>query len=70
MSIRSLRDELAAARQDNSHFREELAAHRAQTERLESERKNRLEIIERGGYRHRSKRTRTDSTGGDVQRRT
>ena len=69
-SIRSLRDELAAARQDNSHFREELAALRTQTERLESERKNLLEILERGIYLHRRKRPRTDSTGGGAPRKT
>ena len=70
-SIRSLRDELAAARQDNSHFREELAALRTQTERLESERKNLLEILERGGYLHRRKRPRTDGRAetSNVKRR-
>ncbi|CAI5733697.1 unnamed protein product [Peronospora destructor] len=40
------------------------------TDRLERERKNLMEVLERGGYLHRRKRARTDSTGGDAPRKT
>ena len=43
---------------------------RIQVERLERERKNLMELLECGGYLHRTKRAGTDSTGGDVLRRT
>ena len=62
-SIHSLRDDLRRARH-------EIESLRVQTDRLEHERKDLMSILERGGYLHRRKKARTDSTGGHVQRKT
>ena len=62
-SIHYLRDELRRAHH-------EIESLRVQTDRLEHERKDLMAIIERGGYLHSRKKARTDSTGGDVQRKT
>ena len=61
-NIRSLVDELATARSEIAYLRN-------QTERLERERKNLMEILERGGYLYRKKKARTDSMGGDTPRK-
>ena len=68
--IRSLGDELATARQEISRVNGEVSSLRDQTDRLERERKNLMEILEHGGYLHRRKMARTDSTGGDAPRKT
>ena len=41
-----------------------------QIERLERERKNLMEVLERGGHLNRRKRARADITGGDAPRKT
>uniref|UniRef100_M4BYR2 Uncharacterized protein n=1 Tax=Hyaloperonospora arabidopsidis (strain Emoy2) TaxID=559515 RepID=M4BYR2_HYAAE len=48
--VRSLGDELATARQEISRLNGEVSSLRDQTDRLERERKNLIEILERGGY--------------------
>ena len=68
--FRSLGDELATARQEISRLNGEVSSLRDQTDHLERERKTLKEILERGGYLHSRKRARTDSTGGDVPRKT
>ena len=62
----SLVEELAIARRKSSQLNGEVPSLRIQTERLESERKNLMEILNVGAIFHRRKRTRTDSTGGDA----
>ena len=67
--VRSLGDELATARQEISRVNGEVSSLRDQTDRLERERKNLMETLERGGYLHRRKRAITDSTGRDAPRK-
>ena len=68
--VRSLVEELGAARIKILRLNGEISDVRVQFERLERERKNLMEVLERGGYLYRRKRAHTDSTGGDVPRRT
>ena len=68
--IRSLGDELATACQESSRLNGEVSSLHDQTDRLERELKNPMEILERGGYLHCRKRAHTDSTGGDAPRKT
>ena len=68
--VRCLGDELAKARQEISQLNGAVSSLRDQTDRLERERKNLMEILERGGYLHRRKKARTDSTGGDAPHKT
>ena len=60
-SIHSLRDRLRSAYH-------EIESLRVQTDRLEYKCKDLMSILERGGYLHRRKKARTDSTGGDILR--
>ena len=68
--VRSLVGEMATTRGEILRLNGEISDVRVQVERLELKRKNLMEVLERGGYLHRKKRTRTDSTGGDTPRRT
>ena len=60
--VRSLSGELATARGEISRLNSEVSHLRDQTDRLERERKNLMDVLERGGYLHRKKKARTDST--------
>ena len=64
--VRSLVDELATARKEISQLNGEVSSLRNQTDRLKRQRKNMMEILERGGCLHRRKKARTYSTGGDA----
>ena len=66
----SLVGELATARGEIYRLNGEISGVRIQIERLERERKNLMEVLERGGYLHRKKRDRTDGTNGDASRKT
>ena len=68
--VRSLFGELTTARGEIARLNGVVSDVRDQVERLERERKNLMEVLERGGYLHRKKRARTDSTGGDSPRKT
>ena len=68
--VRSFVEELRTARVEISRLRGEIALVRIQTDRLEHKRKSLMNSLERGGYLHRRKRARTDSTGGDAPRKT
>ena len=68
--VRSLFGELTTARGEIARLNGVVSDVRDQVERLERERKNLMEVLERGGYLHRKKRARTDSTGGDAPRKT
>ena len=68
--VRSLVGELATARGEIYRLNEVISDVRDQVERLERDRKNLMEVLESGGYLHRRKKPRTDSTGGDSPRRT
>ena len=68
--VRSLVGELATARGEILRLNGVISDVRDQVERLERERKNLMEVLERGGYLHRKKKARTDSTGGDAPRKT
>ena len=68
--VRSLVGELGTALMTISRLREEISSVRIHNDRLDRERKNLMDVLERGSYLHRRKRTCTDSTGGDVPRRT
>ena len=68
--VRSLVSELATAREEILRLNGVISDVRDQVERLERERKNLMEVLERGGYLHHTKRALTDSTGGDAPRRT
>ena len=68
--VRSIFGEMATARGEILRLNGVISDVRDQVERLERERKNLMEVLKRGGYLHRKKMARTDSTGGDVQRKT
>ena len=68
--FRFLAGDLATARGEISRLNGEISGVRIGVERLERERKKRMDFLERGGYLHRKKRARTDGTGGDTPRRT
>ena len=68
--VRSLGDELATARQEITRLNGEVSSLRDQTDRLERERKNLMEILERGDCLHHRKKARNDSTGEDAPRKT
>ena len=68
--VSSLFDELATSRGEILHLNEVISDVRDQVERLERERKNLMEVLERGGFLHLKKRARTKSKGGDATRRT
>ena len=61
--------ELVKARGETARLNGVISDERDQVERTERERKNLMEVLERGGYFHRKKRARTDSTGGDAPRK-
>ena len=65
--VRLLVEELVTSLKEISQLSTEVSSLRIQRER---ERKNLMEIIERGRYLHRWEKTRTDSMGGDSPRRT
>ena len=68
--VRSLLGELTTARGEILRLNGVISSLRVKVERLECQRKNLMEILERGGYFHRKKRSRTDSTGVDDLRKT
>ena len=68
--VRSLFGKLATSRGEILRLNGVISSLRVKVERLECQRKNPMEVLERGGYFHRKKRSRNDSTGGDVPRRT
>ena len=68
--VRSLFGKLATSRGEILRLNGVISSLRVKVERLECQRKNLMEILERGGYFHRKKRSRTDSTGVDDLRKT
>ena len=60
--VRSLSGELATSRGEILRLNGVVSDVRDQVEQLERERKNLMEVLERGGYLHRKKKARTDST--------
>ena len=67
--VRSFFGELTTARGEIARFNGVASDVRDHVERLERERKNLMDVLERGGYLHRKKKTRTDSTGGNSPRK-
>ena len=66
----SLVGELAKARGEILRLNGVISDVRDQVEHLKRERKNLMEVLERGGYLHLKKRTCTEGTSGDAPRRT
>ena len=60
--VRSLFGELATARGEILRLNGVISDVRDQVQQLERTRKNLMEVLERGGYLHRKKKARTDST--------
>ena len=69
-TIRSLRDELPAARQDIPQLRHQFASLGDQTGSMNREHSTVVSSLELDGLIRVSNRPRSDGTGGDVQRRT